>query len=128
MGQRPQLGDLEELALLAVLRLGDEAYGARIREVLRSDAGRPVSISTIYVTLMRLEEKGLVRSRLGEPTPERGGKARRYFHVRPEGVTALEAVREVRDRMWEGVRAAAGSTGSAGATGTTGTAGGGHAR
>jgi PadR family transcriptional regulator PadR len=128
MGQRPQLGDLEELALLAVLRLGDEAYGARIREVLRSDAGRPVSISTIYVTLMRLEEKGLVRSRLGDPTPERGGKARRYFHVRPEGLTALEAVREVRDRMWEGVRAATGSTGSAGATGTTGTAGGGHAR
>jgi PadR family transcriptional regulator PadR len=128
MGQRPQLGDLEELALLAVLRLGDSAYGARIREVLRSDAGRPVSISTVYVTLMRLEEKGLVRSRLGEPTPERGGKARRYFQVRPQGVAALEAVREVRDRMWEGVRAAEESTAPTGARGATGTAGGTRAR
>ena len=108
MGQRLQLGDLEELALLAVLRLGGDAYGARIREVLRDDAGRPVSISTIYVTLMRLEEKGMVRSWMGEPTGERGGKARRYFEVRPEGVEALESVRDVRDRMWEGVRAAEG--------------------
>lgn len=122
MGQRPQLGDLEELALLAVLRLGDDAYGARIREVLSGDAGRSVSISTIYVTLMRLEEKGLVRSRLGEPTGERGGKARRYFEVRPEGVEALEAVRDVRDRMWEGVRAAEA------AQAAEGSGGGGHVR
>jgi PadR family transcriptional regulator PadR len=106
MGQRSQLGDLEELVLLAVLRLGGDAYGAGIREVLRNDAGRSVSISTIYVTLMRLEEKGMVRSWMGEPTGERGGKARRYFEVRPEGVEAVEAVRDVRDRMWEGVRAA----------------------
>lgn len=118
MGRRSQLGDLEELTLLAVLRLGEGAYGARIREVLRDDAGRRVSISTIYVTLMRLEEKGLVRSRLGEPTGERGGKARRYFAVRREGVRALEAVRDVRDRMWEGVRAAEAGDGT----------GGGHAR
>jgi PadR family transcriptional regulator len=109
VGRRPQLGELEELVLLAVLRLGEQAYGARIRRVLREDAGRPVSISTVYVTLMRMEEKGLVRSRLGEPTGERGGKARRYFRVRPEGVAVLEAVRAVRDRMWEGVGAAEGS-------------------
>lgn len=108
MGQRLQLGDLEELALLAVLRLGEQAYGASIRGVLHEDARRPVSISTIYVTLMRLEEKGLVRSWMGEPTGERGGKARRYFAVRPEGVAVLEAVRAVRDRMWEGVRVAGG--------------------
>ncbi len=106
MGRHSHLGDLEELALLAVLRLGKEAHGARIREVLRSDAGRPVSVSTIYVTLMRLEEKGLVRSWMGEPTGERGGKARRHFEVRPAGVQALEAVRSVRARMWAGVREA----------------------
>jgi DNA-binding PadR family transcriptional regulator len=110
MGQRPQLGDLEELALLAVLRLGEDAYGARIREVLGEDAGRSVSISTIYVTLMRLEEKGMVRSWMGEPTGERGGKAKRYFEVRPEGVEAVESVRAVRARMWDGVRAAEGGS------------------
>ena len=108
MGQHPQLGDLEELALLAVLRLGENAYGGRIREVLRDDAGRPVSISTIYVTLMRLEEKGLVRSWMGEPTRARGGKAKRHYEVRPEGVEAVESVRAVRARMWDGVRAAEG--------------------
>lgn len=114
MGRRSQLGDLEELTLLAVLRLGDHAYGARIRALLRDDAGRSVSISTIYVTLMRLEEKGLVRSRLGEPTGERGGKAKRYFAVRREGVRALEAVRDVRARMWDGLFAAEDTRGSEG--------------
>ncbi len=117
MGKSRQLGDLEELALLAVLRLGDEAYGARIRKILRDEAGRSVSISTIYVTLMRLEEKGLVRSWLGDPTGERGGKARRYFAVRPEGVEAVEAVRAARDRMWEGVRAAEAAEGGGGGRG-----------
>lgn len=98
-----QLGDLEELVLLAVLRLGDDAWGARIREELLERAARDVSISTIYVTLMRLEEKGLSRSWMGEPTAERGGKAKRHFAVRPEGVEALEAARATRARMWEGV-------------------------
>jgi len=98
-----QLGDLEELVLLAVLRLGDEAYGASIREELRAQAGRTVSISTVYVTLMRLEEKGLARSWMGEPSGERGGKAKRHFQVRPEGVEALGASRAIRERMWSGV-------------------------
>ncbi len=104
MAARPQqLGDLEELALLAVLRLGDEAWGARIAAELKKHAGCSVSISTVYVTLMRLEEKGLARSWMGEPSGERGGKAKRHFEVRPEGVQALEASRAVRERMWEGV-------------------------
>jgi len=105
MPGRSQLGDLEELVLLAVLRLGAVAYGARIRNELIEHAGRSVSISTIYVTLMRLEEKGLARSWLGEPTGRRGGKAKRYFAVRPEGEEALQATREVRERMWSGVPA-----------------------
>jgi DNA-binding PadR family transcriptional regulator len=103
MTDRSQLGDLEELVLLAALRLGEDAYGARLRAELRERAGRSVSISTIYVTLMRLEEKGLARSWMGEPSGERGGKARRYFAVRPEGVEALESTRAVRERMWDGV-------------------------
>lgn len=105
MTDRSRLGDLEELVLLAVLRLGGEAYGARIRQELRERAGRSVSIGTVYVTLMRLEEKGLSRSWMGEPSGQRGGKAKRHFALRPEGMEALEATRAVRARMWEGVSA-----------------------
>jgi DNA-binding PadR family transcriptional regulator len=103
MTGRSQLGDLEELVLLAVLRLGSDAYGARIRGELIEHAQRPVSISTIYVTLMRLEEKRLARSWLGEPTGQRGGKAKRYFEVRPEGEEALRATRRIREQMWHGL-------------------------
>ena len=103
MAARSQLGDLEELVLLAVLRLGENAYGAALREELKQRADRAATISTIYVTLMRLEEKGYVRSWMGEPTGERGGKAKRYFKVRPEGVDTLESVRAVRERMWQGL-------------------------
>lgn len=105
MPKGTHLGDLEELVLLAVLRLGSDAYGARIREELRERAERSVSISTVYVTLMRLEEKGYVRSWKGEPTATRGGKSKRHFELRPEGTEALQAVRQVRARMWEGVEA-----------------------
>ncbi len=103
MAARSQLGDLEELVLLALLRLGENAYGAAIREELKQRADRAVSVSTIYVTLMRLEGKGYVRSWMGEPTGERGGKATRYFEIRPEGTDALEATRTIRERMWEGL-------------------------
>lgn len=105
-GRPQQLGDLEELVLLAVLRLGDQAYGASIREELKAQAGRSVSISTVYVTLMRMEEKGLSRSWMGEPSGERGGKAKRHFQVSAEGMEALDASRSVREHMW--ARAAAG--------------------
>jgi DNA-binding PadR family transcriptional regulator len=103
MAKRAHLGDLEELALLSVLRLGEEAHGASIRRELKDLAHRAVSISTIYVTLMRLEEKGYARSWKGEPTAERGGKAKRHYKVTPRGVEALEQVRDVRERMWGGV-------------------------
>jgi DNA-binding PadR family transcriptional regulator len=103
MASRSQLGDLEELVILAVLRRGENAYGASIREELKQRADRAVSVSTIYVTLMRLEEKGFVRSWMGEPTGERGVKAKRYFEVRPEGMGVLEATSGVRERMWEGL-------------------------
>ena len=72
-------------------------------EELKERADRAVSVSTIYVTLMRLEEKGFARSWMGEPTGERGGKAKRYFEVRPEGMNVLEATRGARERMWEGL-------------------------
>lgn len=100
MGRRSSLGDLEELALLCVRRLGQDADGAAVRDELADVAGRKVSVSTVYVTLMRLEEKGYARSRLGEATAERGGRAKRLFAVTPEGVEALETRRAVRDRLW----------------------------
>lgn len=103
MGKGSYLGDLEELTLLAVLRLGGDAHGGSIRDELGLRAERAVSISTVYVTLMRLEEKGYARSWMGEPTASRGGKAKRHYAVTPEGVEALEAVRAVRERMWRGL-------------------------
>ena len=107
MSKGTHLGDLEELVLLSVLRLGEDAHGGRVREQLIENANRSVSISTVYVTLMRLEEKGYVHSWKGEPSASRGGKAKRFFELRPEGVEALESTRAARDRMWEGVEARA---------------------
>ena len=107
MPRGDHLGDLEELMLLTVLRLGGDAHGGRIKDELEGIAGRSVSISTVYVTLMRLEEKGYAASWKGEPTGERGGKAKRHYEVSPEGVEALESVRQVRERMWKGVDAKA---------------------
>lgn len=77
--------------MLAVVRLGEEAYGAAIRRELRDRAGRDVSAGTIYPTLDRLERKGLVTSEKSEPLPERGGRSRRLYSLRPAG---LEAVRQ----------------------------------
>jgi len=96
-----QLGDLEELVLLALLRFGEDGHGGLVRDYLEEEAGRSVSASTVYVTLMRLEEKGLVRSWLGEPTAVRGGKAKRHFALEAAGRVALEETRAVRDRLWE---------------------------
>lgn len=99
-----QLGSLEQLALLAVWQLGDEdAYGARIRREIAARTGRRLSISALYVTLMRLEDKGLVRSFLAEPEPVQGGKAKRLFRIEPAGIEALRAARAQLDRMWEGL-------------------------
>lgn len=105
MSKGSRLGDLEELLLLCVLRLGGDAHGGSVRDELEKLAGHSVSVSTVYVTLMRLEEKGYARSWKGEPTSERGGKAKRLYEVTPAGVEALEEQRAVRDRLWEGVEA-----------------------
>ncbi len=85
------LGDLEQLVLLAVMRLGEDAYAVSVRDEIRGRAGRPVSRGAVYVTLDRLERKGLLTSGMGEPTPERGGKAKRLFSLEPDGVAALRA-------------------------------------
>jgi PadR family transcriptional regulator PadR len=83
------LGDFEQLVLLGVLRLGDEAYGAAIRQEIHQRSGRDVAINAVYTTLERLETKGFLRSWVGEPTPQRGGRRRKFYVLRPAGETAL---------------------------------------
>ena len=86
-----RLGEFEQLVLLALLRLGDEAYGVSVQREIARRTRRQVSLGSVYVTLGRLEEKGVVASRLGEPTPERGGRRKKYFEILPAGRRALQA-------------------------------------
>lgn len=89
-GMVPALGEFEQLVLIAVVRLGDDAYGATIRRDIEERAARRLSISAVYTTLDRLEEKGCVRSWVGDPTPERGGRRRKHFALQPLGARALK--------------------------------------
>lgn len=84
-----RLGNFEHLLLLAVIRLEDQAYGMTIRRELADHTGRDVAVGAIYTALSRLEARGYVQSKLGEPTPERGGKAKRYYRVLPAGKKAV---------------------------------------
>ena len=93
---RESLGDIEHLVLLALLRLGERSYGVPILEEIAARTGREVSRPAVYIALRRLEAKKLVTSRLGEATPERGGRAKRYFRAKPRGV---QAVRDALDRI-----------------------------
>lgn len=97
------LGEFEQMVLLAVLREGEEGYGMSIRRELEERVGRDVSIGAVYATLDRLERKGLVRSREGEATPVRGGRARKHFDVTEDGASALRTSRAMMDRLWDGV-------------------------
>jgi PadR family transcriptional regulator PadR len=99
----PYLGEFEQLVLLAVLRLGDQAYAVPIRHAIDEAAARSVSRGALYTTLERLETKGLLSSRLGEPTADRGGRARRYHHVTPAGMRALRAARDAVSRLSAGL-------------------------
>lgn len=97
------LGEMEMMVLLAVVRLGDEAYGVPISKELLDLAGREVSLGSIYAALDRIEQKGFVTSSLGDPTPERGGRAKRYFRVTPAGVRALKMTRSALTNLWSGI-------------------------
>lgn len=99
----PVLGPLQQFALLATLRLGEEAYGAAIQTELERVTGRRVSIATVYVTMERLVAAGLARTWLGDPTPIRGGKARRHYAVTSRGARALERTRSELARAWAGL-------------------------
>jgi len=100
------LGEFEQVVLLAVLRAGEGAYGTRILDELRSCSDRRVSRGAVYVTLARLEEKGLLLGRAGDPSPARGGRPRRYVRVSALGLRALRASRATLLRLWAGLEAA----------------------
>lgn len=97
------LGEFEQSVLLAIAHLGDAAYGVTVRAEIERRTGRDVTIGALYTALERLEQKGYATSRMSDPTPERGGRSRRYFQLRPAGVRALQQSRQVLDRMWQGL-------------------------
>jgi PadR family transcriptional regulator PadR len=93
----------EEFLLLAVLKLGDNAYPVSIFDEIGKATGSSWTLGAIYFPLQRLEEKGLLTSRLGDPNSERGGKSRRYYRITGAGLEALAAARQAQDNMWHGV-------------------------
>ena len=104
MPSRNGLGPVEMMALLAVLQLGDDAYGVPIAHAISEATGRDVLLGSIYVTLERLERRGLLVSRLGDPTAERGGRAKRYFRVTAKGVKEARATQRAVAHLSRGVR------------------------
>jgi DNA-binding PadR family transcriptional regulator len=106
MGRDGYLGEFEQVLLLAVLRLGDDAYGVRIMRELEASIGRTVSRGSVYVTLDRLEDKGWIESESVATPSGRGGRPRRVVTVTPEGMTELRRSREALLTLWEGLEAA----------------------
>jgi PadR family transcriptional regulator len=108
--REPYLGELEQQILLVVLRLGDDAYANPIGEMLATAASRQVARGALYTALERLEAKGLLRSTMGEPLPERGGRARRYFTVTAAGLRGLRHSRRVLLGLWDGLESKLGTS------------------
>jgi PadR family transcriptional regulator PadR len=96
------LGEFEQMVLLAILQLTGDVYGVPIMEEIERRTGRSVARAAVYVTLRRLESKGFISSWMGEPTAERGGKARRLVKIEPDGLAALRESREAMEQMWRG--------------------------
>jgi len=98
------LGEFEQMVLLAVLRLGDNAYGVPVRLDIEKRTGRRVTVGALYATLDRLEAKGYVHSWFADPTPQRGGRSKRYFKLMAHGIKALAESKTALDSMWRGIR------------------------
>jgi PadR family transcriptional regulator, regulatory protein PadR len=103
MTGRDYLGEFEHIIVLALLRLEDRAYGVTVRQEIEFRIKREVSIGAVYATLDRLESKGYVKSRRGDPTPERGGRSKRFFRVTAKGVTAVNRTQRALQTMTEGL-------------------------
>lgn len=98
------LGELEYLVLIAIVRLGAGAYGVPIVEELRRHTRRPILRASVYLALQRLERKGLLRSRLGDPEPRRGGRARKFVELTAAARRELRASRRTLNSLWQGVQ------------------------
>jgi DNA-binding PadR family transcriptional regulator len=103
MSGRDFLGEFEHIVVLALLRLADQAYGVTVRQEIEFRTNREVSIGAVYATLDRLETKGYVKSHRGDPTPERGGRSKRFFRVTPKGVAAVNRTQRALHNMTEGL-------------------------
>ena len=95
------LGGFELLVLLAVIRMGDEAYGVPIADAIAESSGREVAQGSVYITLDRLERKGFVSSRMGDPTAERGGRAKTYFRITAKGLREVRRARRTLMHLWD---------------------------
>ena len=104
MKGRENLGDFEHLVMLALMRLGEQAYGVTLRQEIASRTHRDVSIGAVYATLDRLQRKGYVRSQMGDPTPQRGGKRKRFFRITASGAAAVNRTHRALKSMAEGLR------------------------
>src|ERR1700692_3456770 len=101
MSRRDFLGEFKHIIVLALLRLEDQAYGVPVRQEIEFRKKGEVSIGAVYATLGRLETKGYVKSRRGDPTPERGGRSKRFFRVTAKGVAAVNRTQRAPERMTE---------------------------
>ena len=104
MAKGDYLGEFEQIILVALMRLGDNAYGMAVRREIEERTGRQASIGAVYATLERLESKGYVASYSGDPTPERGGRAKRFFRIESGGESALRDSQEAIRKMMAGLK------------------------
>ena len=109
MRRRQYLGNFELMVLLAILRVGEDAYGMLIAREIEAASGKEVGLGSVYAALERLAEKGLESSIIGDPTPERGGRAKQYVHVTSKGLRAAREARHTFAKLWHGIPALKGS-------------------
>ena len=107
---RQHLTDFELMILLAILRVGEKAYGVPIAREIEDTGGRPVLLGAIYAAVNRLEQNGLVTSSLGDPTPERGGRPKKFFKVTAKGLKAIRYTRKALTALWSGIPQLKGGT------------------
>jgi len=103
MSRNDSLGEFEQSVMLAIAHLREDAYGVAIRREIESRTRRDVAVGALYTALDRLERKGYVSSRMSDPTPERGGRSKRYFRILASGIRALRGSRDRLARMWKGL-------------------------
>jgi PadR family transcriptional regulator, regulatory protein PadR len=110
MGRRNYLGQFEFMTLVAMMRLEDGAYGVAIAREIEAASGREIALASLYLTLGRLEANGFIESRRGEPTPERGGRAKTYFKVTAKGSSEVRDTHRALMKLWNGVPTLRGAT------------------